>query len=207
MSLALPGRPRHPAPAPRRRGPARDRRAPAPVRAACAEPDTAPRAARPGLTAFDCTALAGLRQARGWSKGQLARHAGVSIATITRLERGTDPSCHARTASRLAAALGRPPAALTRPAAAAPGQHQGQEESNDTSQRAAAAQPRSPPAPGNRGFLRRAVTFPACRHPPARRPWNRPARPGLAKVLPIFGSATPCPLPSTPTFHRHPTDT
>jgi DNA-binding XRE family transcriptional regulator len=86
-----------------------------PARGGGAAPDTG----RPWLTAFDSTALTTLRQARGLSKVQLSHHSGVSLTTIIRLERGPDPACLARTASRLAAALGQPPAALTRPPAAA----------------------------------------------------------------------------------------
>jgi DNA-binding XRE family transcriptional regulator len=57
-----------------------------------------------------------LRQARrrhGLSQAQLAYLAGLSPATIARLEREPRPRCRARTQARLAAALGQQPASLS----------------------------------------------------------------------------------------------
>ena len=65
------------------------------------------------LTIVDSTALVRWRQQRGWSRGELARQSGISVTTINRLERA-DLSCHVRTVSRVAAALGQPASALTR---------------------------------------------------------------------------------------------
>ncbi len=53
-----------------------------------------------------------LRQLRQ-SQEQLARQTGMSLTTITRLERRGRQSCRTRTLARLAAALGQSPAALT----------------------------------------------------------------------------------------------
>jgi DNA-binding XRE family transcriptional regulator len=74
-------------------------------------------AGRHWLTIVDSTALVQWRQKRGWTKGELARQSGVSVTTINRLER-SDLSCHVRTVSRVAAALGQPASTLTRSPAA-----------------------------------------------------------------------------------------
>lgn len=54
-----------------------------------------------------------LRRARGLTQKRLAAAAGVSYATLSRLEGKPATSCRERTAARLAAALGALPAALT----------------------------------------------------------------------------------------------
>jgi transcriptional regulator with XRE-family HTH domain len=54
-----------------------------------------------------------LRQQRHLTQAELAGRAGISRATITRLERQPRPACRTRTLGRLAAALGQPPAAIT----------------------------------------------------------------------------------------------
>jgi anti-sigma regulatory factor (Ser/Thr protein kinase)/DNA-binding XRE family transcriptional regulator len=57
-----------------------------------------------------------LRQARsmtGLSQERLAAEAGVSIATVARLERQVRPHCHFRTRARIAAVLGAHPQAIT----------------------------------------------------------------------------------------------
>ena len=83
-------------------------------------PETAAPAAHPRgsgrsahwLTAIDSQALSRLRHQSGWTKGELARQSGVSVTTINRLEQA-DLTCHIRTLSRVAAALGTPPATIT----------------------------------------------------------------------------------------------
>ena len=50
---------------------------------------------------------------QGLSQEQLALRTGMSLTTITRLERAGRQSCRTRTLARLAAALGQSPAALT----------------------------------------------------------------------------------------------
>ena len=61
---------------------------------------------------LDGQRLRALRRAHGLSQEKLAGLAGVSPATVRRLERQRHPSCRGRTLARLAAALGEPPAAL-----------------------------------------------------------------------------------------------
>ena len=92
---------------------------PAPGSVAPTRPEPAPRGGRESFTAVDSTVLTTVRKARGFSQGDLARQSGLSRTTIIRLERDPGPACHARTAARLAAALGLPPGTLTRPPAAA----------------------------------------------------------------------------------------
>jgi DNA-binding XRE family transcriptional regulator len=67
---------------------------------------------RPWLTVVDSAALTSCREKLGWSRGELARQSGVSVTTITRLEKA-DSNGHIRTISRVAAALGQPISALT----------------------------------------------------------------------------------------------
>jgi DNA-binding XRE family transcriptional regulator len=57
-----------------------------------------------------------LRQARrrnGLSRAQLAYLAGLSPATVARLEREPRPRCRTRTQARLAAALGQQPTSIS----------------------------------------------------------------------------------------------
>ena len=54
-----------------------------------------------------------LRNQRGLSQEQLAGRAGISPATVARLERQPAAPCRCRTLARLAAALGEDPARLT----------------------------------------------------------------------------------------------
>jgi DNA-binding XRE family transcriptional regulator len=58
--------------------------------------------------------LARLRDLHGLTRQQLARHAGISPATLARLERHDTAHCHPRTTARLAIALTEHPAAFTR---------------------------------------------------------------------------------------------
>ena len=60
----------------------------------------------------DGVRLQQLRRQHGLSAAELAGKAGVGLSTVTRLERLPQRSCRTRTAARLAAALGQPPAAL-----------------------------------------------------------------------------------------------
>ena len=53
-----------------------------------------------------------LRRQHGLSQAELAGKAGISLSTVTRLERRPPRSCRTRTLARLAIALGQPPAAL-----------------------------------------------------------------------------------------------
>ena len=57
-----------------------------------------------------------LRRQHCLSQNQLASMAGISAATVARLERTPEMTCRSRTLARLAAALGEKPAALTPPA-------------------------------------------------------------------------------------------
>ena len=63
--------------------------------------------------ALDGQRLRQLRRQHGLSQEQLAAKAGISLATVARLERTPRTTCRTRTLSRLAAALGEEPAALT----------------------------------------------------------------------------------------------
>jgi transcriptional regulator with XRE-family HTH domain len=61
---------------------------------------------------LDGKRLRQLRRQRGLSQEKLADRAGISTATVARLERHPYPSCRGRTLARLAAALGEHPAAI-----------------------------------------------------------------------------------------------
>jgi transcriptional regulator with XRE-family HTH domain len=67
------------------------------------------------ITALDGQRLRQLRRQRGLSQETLADRAGISIATVVRLERYPHPSCQGRTLARLASALGEHPAAIMSP--------------------------------------------------------------------------------------------
>ena len=67
---------------------------------------------------LDGRQLRHLRRECSMSQEQLAEAAGISTATVGRLERQPRASCRGRTLARLAAALGEDPVALTRPGAA-----------------------------------------------------------------------------------------
>lgn len=64
-------------------------------------------------TVIDGHRLRQLRHQQRLSQEQLARQTGMSLTTITRLERRGRQSCRTRTLARLAAALGQSPATLT----------------------------------------------------------------------------------------------
>lgn len=83
------------------------------------EPPPAPVPARAGgsagrrwMVTIDGQRLRELRRQRGLSQEVLADRAGVSAATVGRLERCGRPSCRGRTLARLAAVLGEHPAAI-----------------------------------------------------------------------------------------------
>jgi len=59
-----------------------------------------------------------LRRERGLSQEALADRAGISLATVARLERQTRASCRGRTLARLAAALDEESAAIGLPSPA-----------------------------------------------------------------------------------------
>ena len=59
---------------------------------------------------LDGTRLRELRCERGLSQAELGRLAGISKATVVRLERQARTSCRGRTLARLAAALDQQPA-------------------------------------------------------------------------------------------------
>lgn len=63
-------------------------------------------------TNLDGRRLQRLRRQSGMSQDQLADRAGISAATVARLERTPETTCRSRTLARLAAALGEQPAAL-----------------------------------------------------------------------------------------------
>jgi DNA-binding XRE family transcriptional regulator len=69
--------------------------------------------ARRWMVIIDGQRLRQLRRQRGLSQEMLADRAGVSAATVGRLERCGRPSCRGRTLARLAASLGEHPAAIT----------------------------------------------------------------------------------------------
>jgi len=60
----------------------------------------------------DGTRVRQLRRQHGLSAAQLAGKAGISVSTVSQLERQGRRSCRTRTLARLAAALNQPPAAL-----------------------------------------------------------------------------------------------
>ncbi len=65
------------------------------------------------FTVLDGHRLRHLRRQRGLSQEQLAGRAGISPATVARLEREPAAPCRCRTLGRLARALGGDPARLT----------------------------------------------------------------------------------------------
>jgi transcriptional regulator with XRE-family HTH domain len=65
------------------------------------------------FTALDGHGLRHLRRQHGLSREQLADQAGISPATVARLERQPAAPCRCRTVAGLAAALGEAPARLT----------------------------------------------------------------------------------------------
>ena len=69
-------------------------------------------AARRWMVIVDGQRLRQLRRQRGLSQEMLADRAGVSAATVGRLERCGRPSCRGRTLGRIAAVLGEHPAAI-----------------------------------------------------------------------------------------------
>jgi transcriptional regulator with XRE-family HTH domain len=64
------------------------------------------------FTVLDGHRLRRLRRQRGLSREQLAGRAGISPATVARLERQPAAPCRCRTLGRLAAALGEEPDCL-----------------------------------------------------------------------------------------------
>jgi len=50
----------------------------------------------------------GLRRQQGLTQAVLAARAGISLVTVSKLERQACASCHGRTLGRIAAALGEP---------------------------------------------------------------------------------------------------
>jgi serine/threonine-protein kinase RsbW len=68
--------------------------------------------AQPWSTLIDGRRLRQLRQLQRLSRLQLAVKAGLSVATVARLERRPQASCRCRTLARLAAALGEQPTTL-----------------------------------------------------------------------------------------------
>lgn len=87
---------------------------PGPAREDAAMRLHAGRPAERWFTVLDGTRLRQLRRQHGMSAGELAGQAGVGRSTVTQLERHPERRCRTRTLARLAAALGQPPAALTR---------------------------------------------------------------------------------------------
>lgn len=67
----------------------------------------------PWITRVDGHRLAHLRRQHQLTRAELASKAGVSSATIARLEQHHHPACRSRTLARLAAALGEDPVGLT----------------------------------------------------------------------------------------------
>jgi transcriptional regulator with XRE-family HTH domain len=77
---------------------------------------TTTQTSRPGrrwFTVLDGHRLRRLRRQRGLSREQLADRAGISPATVARLERQRSAPCRCRTLGRLARALGEEPDRLT----------------------------------------------------------------------------------------------
>lgn len=64
-------------------------------------------------TVLDNDRLRQLRLQHGLSQSELARKAGISLATMARLERQPGRRCRSRTLGRLARALGEDTAALS----------------------------------------------------------------------------------------------
>ena len=67
----------------------------------------------PWIARVDGHRLGHLRRQHRLTRAELASKAGVSPATVARLEQHQHPACRTRTLARLAAALGEDPAALT----------------------------------------------------------------------------------------------
>jgi predicted transcriptional regulator len=65
------------------------------------------------ITVIDGQQLRELRRQQALSQVELARLAGVSAHTVSKLERQPATYCRTRTLARLAAALGESPAAIT----------------------------------------------------------------------------------------------
>ena len=70
------------------------------------------RSARSWMVALDGARLREVRRERGLSQEELADRAGISAATVARLERQRKAACRGRTVARLAAALGEQPASI-----------------------------------------------------------------------------------------------
>ncbi len=68
--------------------------------------------ARRWTTVADGQRIRELRRQSGLAQVELAERAGVSLRTVARLERGKETACRTRTLARIAAALGKPPAAI-----------------------------------------------------------------------------------------------
>src|ERR1039457_3481049 len=64
-------------------------------------------------TVLDGQRVRELRQERGLSRSELASAAGISLATVSRLERQCVAPCRTRTLARLAEALSERPASLS----------------------------------------------------------------------------------------------
>ena len=84
----------------------------------------APRPAQRWTTTLDGRRLRQLRRQHGLTQARLAGQAGISAATVARLENQPRASCRYRTLARLAAALHAEPAALTPPPPSLPGKRQ-----------------------------------------------------------------------------------
>jgi DNA-binding XRE family transcriptional regulator len=96
--------------------PATEDPSPAPVLASA----RTTRPAEQWTAVLDGPRLRHLRRLHGLSQEKLADQAGISPATVARLERQARPSCRTRTMARLAAALGEHPATITRAITPAP---------------------------------------------------------------------------------------
>ena len=71
------------------------------------------RLSQPQTSLLDGHRLRQLRRQRGLSQEELAAQAGLSVATVARLERQASAPCRGRTLGRLARALGEHPASTT----------------------------------------------------------------------------------------------
>jgi transcriptional regulator with XRE-family HTH domain len=76
-----------------------------------ADPGATP-PARSWIVMLDGQRLRQLRRQHGLSQEKLAHLAGISLTTVTRLERQRKSPCRGRTLARLAAALGEEPATI-----------------------------------------------------------------------------------------------
>jgi len=70
-------------------------------------------ATQPQTFILDGQRLRQLRRQHGLSQEELADQAGLSVATVARLERQASAPCRGRTLGRLARALGEQPASTT----------------------------------------------------------------------------------------------